>query len=398
MKYVIVLPDGAADEALARARPAARRWRPPASRTWTGSPKHGRARAHRHHPRRLHARHRRGHALGAGLRPARLLLGARADRGGGQGARRAARPADLPLQLRHHPRRAHEGQHRRPHPAGRGRRADRRPRRRAGGRRAASSTPASPTATSCCSPMPPTCSFAAPRRTTSSTSRWRRTSREGAGAERIARIMERARALLADHAVNRARRAQGRSPVTDIWLWGQGRPVRFEPFADALRAAGRGHHRRGHPARHRAADGHGDHRGAGRDRLHRHRLRGQGRGGRAGARRVRPGRRPRRGRRRVGAHGRRRREGEGARAHRRAGRRPAAAQAAGRRRVAHARGRGPPDLVRDQGALGRARRCSPSRARGSRPWRRCRSRRRRPPRRLLDPRRATGSWTTFLRR
>lgn len=55
---------------------------------------------------------------------------------------------------------------------------------------------------------------------------------QGAGVERIARIGERARALLAGHAVNRARAKAGRPPVTDIWLWGQGRPVRFEPFAE----------------------------------------------------------------------------------------------------------------------------------------------------------------------
>jgi 2,3-bisphosphoglycerate-independent phosphoglycerate mutase len=54
---------------------------------------------------------------------------------------------------------------------------------------------------------------------------------QGEGAERLARIAERARALLAGHEVNRARRDAGRSPVTDIWLWGQGRPVPFEPFA-----------------------------------------------------------------------------------------------------------------------------------------------------------------------
>jgi 2,3-bisphosphoglycerate-independent phosphoglycerate mutase len=54
----------------------------------------------------------------------------------------------------------------------------------------------------------------------------------GAGAERIARLQERAHAFLAGHEVNRVRREQGRPPVTDIWLWGQGRPVRFEPFAE----------------------------------------------------------------------------------------------------------------------------------------------------------------------
>lgn len=55
---------------------------------------------------------------------------------------------------------------------------------------------------------------------------------KGPGADRIARIMQRARSLLAGHAVNRARRERGLSPVTDIWLWGQGRPVPFESFAD----------------------------------------------------------------------------------------------------------------------------------------------------------------------
>jgi len=53
----------------------------------------------------------------------------------------------------------------------------------------------------------------------------------GTGAERVARVQERARALLADHPINAARRAKGELPVSDIWLWGQGRPVPFEPFA-----------------------------------------------------------------------------------------------------------------------------------------------------------------------
>jgi 2,3-bisphosphoglycerate-independent phosphoglycerate mutase len=46
----------------------------------------------------------------------------------------------------------------------------------------------------------------------------------GRGAVRVRGIMARAAALLEDHEVNRVRRAQGRAPVTDIWLWGQGRP------------------------------------------------------------------------------------------------------------------------------------------------------------------------------
>ena len=53
----------------------------------------------------------------------------------------------------------------------------------------------------------------------------------GEGAARVTRIMERARTVIAAHDVNRRRREQGRDPVTDIWLWGQGRPARLETFA-----------------------------------------------------------------------------------------------------------------------------------------------------------------------
>jgi 2,3-bisphosphoglycerate-independent phosphoglycerate mutase len=55
---------------------------------------------------------------------------------------------------------------------------------------------------------------------------------QGPGRERVLAIMERAAELLADHEVNRARRAAGREPVSDIWLWGQGRPRQLEPFAE----------------------------------------------------------------------------------------------------------------------------------------------------------------------
>jgi 2,3-bisphosphoglycerate-independent phosphoglycerate mutase len=60
----------------------------------------------------------------------------------------------------------------------------------------------------------------------------------GTGAERVRAIMERAAELLADHPVNRARRQQGKDPVTHIWLWGQGRPVTLEPFAERFGPAG----------------------------------------------------------------------------------------------------------------------------------------------------------------
>jgi len=53
----------------------------------------------------------------------------------------------------------------------------------------------------------------------------------GAGAARLEAVADRARAVIAGHDVNRRRREQGRDPVTDVWLWGQGRPARLEAFA-----------------------------------------------------------------------------------------------------------------------------------------------------------------------
>lgn len=60
----------------------------------------------------------------------------------------------------------------------------------------------------------------------------------GAGQQRIRRIMERAAAVLADHPVNRRRVAEGHLPATNIWLWGQGRPVALESFASRFDLAG----------------------------------------------------------------------------------------------------------------------------------------------------------------
>lgn len=55
---------------------------------------------------------------------------------------------------------------------------------------------------------------------------------QGPGADKLLGIMERASAMIADHPVNRARRDQGRRPVTGIWLWGQGRPAKLPPFRE----------------------------------------------------------------------------------------------------------------------------------------------------------------------
>ena len=54
----------------------------------------------------------------------------------------------------------------------------------------------------------------------------------GPGQEWVRELMTRAQAMLADHPVNRARAANDIPPVTDIWLWGQGRPTQLEPFRD----------------------------------------------------------------------------------------------------------------------------------------------------------------------
>ncbi len=60
----------------------------------------------------------------------------------------------------------------------------------------------------------------------------------GSGADRIRAIMQRAGELLRDHEINRRRHAEGRPPVTDIWLWGQGQPVRMPSITDQFGVSG----------------------------------------------------------------------------------------------------------------------------------------------------------------
>ncbi len=55
---------------------------------------------------------------------------------------------------------------------------------------------------------------------------------QGPGAERLGAIMSRAAKMLANHEINRIRRREGRDPVTDIWLWGQGRPITLPSLRD----------------------------------------------------------------------------------------------------------------------------------------------------------------------
>ena len=60
----------------------------------------------------------------------------------------------------------------------------------------------------------------------------------GVGAGRIQPLMDRAADLLRNHEVNRERRRQGKDPVTNIWLWGQGRPTALESFSSRFGFSG----------------------------------------------------------------------------------------------------------------------------------------------------------------
>jgi 2,3-bisphosphoglycerate-independent phosphoglycerate mutase len=55
---------------------------------------------------------------------------------------------------------------------------------------------------------------------------------KGPGGDLLRDLMTRSREVFRDHPVNRARREQGKRPVTQIWLWGQGKAPSLRPFAD----------------------------------------------------------------------------------------------------------------------------------------------------------------------
>jgi 2,3-bisphosphoglycerate-independent phosphoglycerate mutase len=52
----------------------------------------------------------------------------------------------------------------------------------------------------------------------------------GHGSDDIRALMFRAAAHLRNHPINQARREAGRPTVSDIWLWGEGRPAALEPY------------------------------------------------------------------------------------------------------------------------------------------------------------------------
>jgi 2,3-bisphosphoglycerate-independent phosphoglycerate mutase len=55
---------------------------------------------------------------------------------------------------------------------------------------------------------------------------------QGPGSELLRSLMERSRAVLGVHPVNRARIAAGKRPATQVWLWGQGKAPSLRPFAE----------------------------------------------------------------------------------------------------------------------------------------------------------------------
>ena len=54
----------------------------------------------------------------------------------------------------------------------------------------------------------------------------------GPGSDRLTQLMSQSVGLFADHPVNVARRAAGKPPATNIWLWGLGSAPRLTPFRE----------------------------------------------------------------------------------------------------------------------------------------------------------------------
>jgi 2,3-bisphosphoglycerate-independent phosphoglycerate mutase len=55
---------------------------------------------------------------------------------------------------------------------------------------------------------------------------------KGTGSELLKKLMERSRGVLKDHPVNQARVAAKKRPATQVWLWGLGKAPSLKPFRD----------------------------------------------------------------------------------------------------------------------------------------------------------------------
>src|SRR5262249_49130448 len=54
----------------------------------------------------------------------------------------------------------------------------------------------------------------------------------GPGSELLRDLMERSKPILAEHPTNKARLSHGKRPATQVWLWGQGKAPSLRPFAE----------------------------------------------------------------------------------------------------------------------------------------------------------------------
>jgi 2,3-bisphosphoglycerate-independent phosphoglycerate mutase len=60
----------------------------------------------------------------------------------------------------------------------------------------------------------------------------------GPGSDLLTHLMSESVSLFADHPVNVARRAAGKPPATNVWLWGLGSTPHLKPFAELYRKQG----------------------------------------------------------------------------------------------------------------------------------------------------------------
>ncbi len=61
---------------------------------------------------------------------------------------------------------------------------------------------------------------------------------QGEGADALLGIMTGSQILLKEHPVNRERRSRGKKEANSVWLWGQGRRPRMEPFRERFGLSG----------------------------------------------------------------------------------------------------------------------------------------------------------------
>ena len=97
----------------------------------------------------------------------------------------------------------------------------------------------------------------------------------GPGCGELVRLMRDVHKIFADHPVNKKRVAEGKLPATDVWLWGQG----TSDFCGTLRKNGRNDYSGGPSPGTRRDYRMGPHRRRGRDRTVHHELPRKGRSG-----------------------------------------------------------------------------------------------------------------------